>query len=200
VGVAWLVLLLGSAVGGCNSLLGNDPWTLESTPVVPGGSDASDASDEATRRVDSAPGPDTSTRDATTRESAAPFDATASSDTAVSPPGTDSSTGLDPCLVLPSPDAAPCSPLGSEGACGLGACLIASTGPEGRCQMCQPSQGECSGHANAPCNVVEDCDIGWACYCHACTLFCALATPQTCGASTCTSVGNATEGVCLPPN
>ncbi len=192
-----MVLLVGSSVGACNSILGNDPWTLQGTRIVLGGGDAADAADTSVPGLDSGPAPDTSTRDGSTRDSTASPDTSVPFDSTV-PPGMDSSTGLDPCLVLPSPDAAPCSPVGNIVVCGLGGCMIASPGPEGRCQTCQ--QGECSGHANAFCDVVEDCDIGWACYCHACTLFCSLATPQTCGGSTCTSVGNQTEGVCLPPN
>jgi hypothetical protein len=134
-----------------------------------------------------------STRDAA-HEAASPHDA--GRDVGGHDVGFD--TGIDPKLATPSADAAPCSPVGNIVVCPLGACLIVSpSGDAGRCQTCSRTGDDCGGHANDFCEVPEDCDIGWVCYAHLCHLFCMLSTPQTCGASTCTNVGNATTGVCL---
>jgi hypothetical protein len=193
----WLVLAVPVGLGACNAILGNDSWTLQGNgPGSEAGADASVAGDSSRAGADAPPQVDQQAPDSRPVIT----DGSAATDSSIGPDSVAADdSGLDPCLVLPAADAAPCSPIGNETECGLGECLIASTGPEGRCQMCQ-GQGMCSGHADAPCDVAEDCDIGWACYCHACTLVCRLATPQTCGASQCVNVGNVTEGVCLPPN
>jgi hypothetical protein len=186
----WVGLLGALSAGlACNAILGNDSWTPVGGTPIPS-FDASESGDAQSppidARADRAP-----SSDATLPPGDAARDHELGADA--------DDSGLSPCLALPAADAAPCPMVGLQGSCAIGECLIVSPGPAGRCQNCQ-AQGTCSGHADAPCTVPEDCDIGWACYCGACTLMCPLSSDVFCGSSQCINVGNATEGVCYPPN
>ena len=106
--------------------------------------------------------------------------------------------GISSLLALPSADAAPCMPVGSEFACTLGMCLIANASATGRCQTCSLHGGNCGGHLHGSCVVAEDCDSLFACYHGECDTMCSLDAGQVCGGATCTNVGNAFQGICVP--
>jgi len=208
---AAVALLLATGGGACSSFdlraSGDGGTDARATPdvlVFPDARTSRDSGGDATRSSDATSPSDARPTDAgvdtgsTARDAAveaAPRDA--GHDTSAR----DAGGGMDPLLALPSPDASVCSPIGNiQGSCALGDCLIAGpSGDAGRCKMCSRTGSDCGGHATTQCTVPEDCDIDWDCYAGFCVLTCRLSLPQTCGAGTCTNVGNPVEGVCVAP-
>ncbi len=171
--------LVVACAAGCNTLLGNDAWTL--VPPADGGSadalsafppPAGDASPDSAAWIP----PDTGTQHDTSRP---PMDS-----------GQDS--GLSPLLVLPTPGGASCDP-----ATGSSQCSPGST----TCRISSPNGGTCDaitmGHEGGfPCTLDSDCDDTLQCYNGTCHVLC-TSTPCA-GGCACFPVGNATVGLCCP--
>lgn len=162
--------------------------------------DPLDVATDSDTAPDGAPDTTTDTVDPDTAPDTAPDtgpDAAADTTSDTGPDTTDpdaSYTPLDPGLSVPPGSAEPCTNIASLSECsGIAVCRFFAA-EEGRCESCV----EC-GNLFSPCSTSADCDILFQCYDGACTNFCPLEFPQTCGnPDDCIDVGHPTHGICRP--
>jgi hypothetical protein len=185
-----LVSVLGLALGGlfflgtpaCNSILGNDGWSL-----APG-----DAGLEVGDEVTNLDAPFDSSFDQHTTgfdaAETAPMMETSAPD---SPADVGHDSGLSPLLTIP-PSGTACDPAEGDGDC-----------PEGTtCRISSMSEGTCDSftvdhEAGYPCSLDSDCGDTLQCYKGECFVLCPLGV--TCaGGCDCFTVGSDDTGLCCP--
>jgi hypothetical protein len=181
---------------GCNSLLGNDGWSLEADAAA----DAGPPMDGPFLRPDAGgTGRDTSATDSTVAadDSSVPsFDS--------SPPPSDSGsgpidtgtadTGLNPGLVVPPPGTQ-CMPSLGDSDCLAGETCRISSVNLGTCDTYWVGPPDHNGQW--PCTVDSDCSDTLQCWMGECKVLCPLGTPCA-GGCECLDVGNQTTGICCP--
>jgi hypothetical protein len=185
------------ALVGCNSLLGNDAWTLDQDGAADGGQgndapfvpqpDGGGRTDSSVFRTDSSVS-DSSVQ--SNDSSVMTFD--------TSPPPVDSApvdtgpvdTGIT--VVLPPSTGTQCLPSQGDSDCPMGE----------TCRIYSSNLGYCdtftAGHEGGwPCTVDSDCDDTLQCYMGECKVLCPLGMVCT-GGCECLYVGNETTGICCP--
>jgi hypothetical protein len=181
---------------GCNSLLGNDAWTLASDaagtdgPFVGSDSGSRPGSDSGSAGSrDSAAGVDTGAFD-----SSVPSFDSGSFDTGTTAMDTGlPNNGLSAELVLPPSSGQVCLPQQGDGDCPTGETCRIDTPNAGRCDVYATSGGV----GGWPCTVDSDCNDTLQCYNGECFVLCPLGMTCT-GGCECFQVGSETTGLCCP--
>jgi hypothetical protein len=189
------VLCVGALLG-CNTLLGNDPWTLASDaagtdgPFVPQDAGTKPGSDSG------APGLDSQV----SRDSGAALDSSivqvdsGSPDTGMETMDTGlPNNGVSPELVLPPSSGPVCLPQDGDGDCPTGETCRIDSPTAGRCDVYATTNGV----GGWPCTVDSDCNDTLQCYNGECFVLCPLGMTCT-GGCECFPVGSQTTGLCCP--
>jgi hypothetical protein len=190
----WMAALLAIAALGCNSLLGNDSWTLDDGGAADGAGpldapflrDGGGGGRDSTAPPDSEVGFNDSSVEGVDTSPPPPFDSGQVVDTGPV------DTGLNPGLLIPPSSGAQCMPSQGDSDC-----------PQGEtCRISSVNLGNCDtftqGHEGTwPCTVDSDCDDTLQCYNQECKVLCPLGM-NCAGGCECLDVGNETTGICCP--